>query len=224
MPCSTTYEKTRLCYETYRNLARAVPHVRRLDLEVAMRPLIVWIIVGWVVFVVFIVAALRWYAKGRDEDDLMSEAHMVQLEAEDITLDAAPPEIYRPNWDEYFLLIAQAVASRGECTRSQVGAVIVRDKRIISTGYNGVAAGDPSCLDGICPRARNNVPRGVPYEGDGACVATHAEDNAIHDAMRRQIAVFGSTIYLTKEPCEKCVSLLAALEMTAVFLPKSRHG
>ena len=186
-----------------------------------MSPL-TWLFIGvvaWIAVVIFVLAFLRWSSKGRDEDDIMSEAHVVQLEAEDITEAAAPPDPppYRPNWDEYFLLIAQAVSSRGECVRAQVGAVLVRDKRIISTGYNGVAAGDPSCLDGICPRAQNDVPKGVPYSGDGACIATHAEDNAIHDAMRRGLPAFGARIYLTKEPCEKCQSLLDAIEITAVW-------
>lgn len=127
----------------------------------------------------------------------------------------------RPDWDDYFLGIAQAVSARGECVRAQVGAVVVQDRRIVSTGYNGVAAGELSCLDGLCPRAQADVPRGTPYEvsGPGACIAIHAEDNAITDAYVRGLgdSVAGATIYLTKEPCERCDVLLKSLHLTVVW-------
>jgi dCMP deaminase len=113
----------------------------------------------------------------------------------------------RPDWDEYFLGIAQAVSARGECRRSRVGAVLVHDRRITSTGYNGVLAGQPSCLDGICPRERMGAARGTPYD-EAPCVAIHAEANAADDAFRRGLPVRGGTMYLTKEPCEVCHGLL----------------
>ena len=117
----------------------------------------------------------------------------------------------RPSWDEYFLGIAEAVSARGECLRSRVGAVLVLDNRILATGYNGTAPGAPSCLDGICPRA--SAPRGesLPYEGPGACVATHAEENVWRDAARRAIFPqegWGAVLYVNREPCEKCDDLL----------------
>lgn len=116
----------------------------------------------------------------------------------------------RPGWDDYFLDIAQAVSARGECVRSRVGAVLVRNRRILATGYNGVEAGQPSCLDGMCPRALNSVPRGTPYSNsDGRCIATHAEINAIEDAEYRSAGpTRGDTMYLTKEPCEDCWPVL----------------
>lgn len=123
----------------------------------------------------------------------------------------------RPAWHDYFLGIAQAVSARGECTRSQVGAVIVKDRRIVATGYNGVPAGMKSCLDGICPRARNDVPHGTPYVGEGTCVATHAEANAVYDAVRRRLDIEGGTIYLTKRPCSRCQALLAAHRLSPVW-------
>ena len=125
----------------------------------------------------------------------------------------------RPGWDEYFLGIAQAVAARGECVRSRVGAVLVRDNRIVATGYNGVEAGKLSCLDGICPRAQNDVPRGTPYsqQGKGVCIAYHAEDNCLTDAYRRDLDVSGATMYLTKEPCEQCAPVLSSLHLRAVW-------
>ena len=123
----------------------------------------------------------------------------------------------RPDWDDYFLGIALAVARRGECVRSKVGAVIVRDRRILATGYNGVAPGTLSCLDGVCPRAHSNVPPGSAYSGRGACIATHAEENAIRDALNRGLAVAGAQIYITKEPCELCASLLETHQLSAVW-------
>jgi len=132
----------------------------------------------------------------------------------------------RPDWDDYFLGIAQAVAARGECTRSRVGAVLVRDRRIMATGYNGVAAGELSCLDGMCPRAQNDVPKSTPYEGVGYCIAHHAEDNVLADAYAREVEVLGCTIYLTKEPCERCAFVLTSLSLDVVWydVTKGRGG
>lgn len=126
----------------------------------------------------------------------------------------------RPSWDDYFLGIADAVAARGECVRSQVGAVLVRDNRIVATGYNGVEAGEPSCLDGICPRAQVQE-RNLPYDedGPGRCIAFHAEDNAITDAYRRGLSVSFShcSIYVTREPCERCAGMLRMIGVRAVW-------
>lgn len=125
----------------------------------------------------------------------------------------------RPGWDEYFLGIADAVSARGECTRSRVGAVLVRERRILATGYNGAAAGQPSCLDGACPRAAGEVPRGTPYDdtGPGACIAFHAEDNMISDCNARGISFAGTTAYVTKEPCERCATRLSVYGVPAVW-------
>lgn len=109
----------------------------------------------------------------------------------------------RPSVDEWALGVAKAVATRGECSRRLVGAVILDPhKRIVSCGYNGSPPGEPSCLDGTCPRARNeNV---VPLRGyaESGCVVTHAEENAITEAGRPRCR--GCTIYVTCEPCEMC--------------------
>lgn len=116
----------------------------------------------------------------------------------------------RPSWDDYFLGIADAVAARGECTRRQVGAVVVDvDHRIVSTGYNGAAPGAPSCLDGACPRATSGVAAFSSYDtGPGACIAVHAEANALLyagvDGAR------GATLYLTCAPCDGCQRLINA--------------
>lgn len=110
--------------------------------------------------------------------------------------------------DEYYLGIARAVAKRSTCLRRQYGAVIVKNDRIVSTGYNGSARGDKNCCDvGTCWREEHNIPHGEQYE---RCLAVHAEDNAISQAGRETI---GATLYLAgfengveimAEPCMMC--------------------
>lgn len=147
-------------------------------------------------------------------DAQASEASLVQRERDWPEIVAAKRAAWladnapRPDWDEYFLGIAKAVAARGECVRSKVGAVIVVNRRIVATGYNGVEAGALSCLDGVCPRGLSGVPSDHPYYGAGACIAIHAEDNALRDARRRGLSVEGGTIYVSKEPCAGCARLI----------------
>ena len=98
----------------------------------------------------------------------------------------------RPDWDEYFLEIAQLIAKRSTCLRRNYGAVIVKDNIIVSTGYNGAARGEPNCIDtGICIRKQYNIPKGERYE---LCVAVHAEQNAI--IAGDPVKMKGSTIYV----------------------------
>jgi dCMP deaminase len=124
--------------------------------------------------------------------------------------------LHRPDWNEYFLGIAEAVRVRGECRRSKVGAVLVHDRRITATGYNGVAAGEPSCLDGLCPRERMGAAPGTLY-AVAPCIATHAEMNAVNDALARFLNPEGGTIYVTKEPCEVCAEALLDLDIAVVW-------
>lgn len=125
----------------------------------------------------------------------------------------------RPGWQDYFLGIARAVATRGDCTRRQVGAVVVDgDNRIVSTGYNGAPPGGPSCIAGECPRAASTVPPGSSYDtGPGACVAVHAEANALLYAGVS--AARGGTLYLTDEPCGGCQRLIRAARLRRVVWP-----
>lgn len=121
-------------------------------------------------------------------------------------------EQLRPDWDEYFLRIAETVALRADCTRRQVGAVIVDiHHRIISTGYNGAPSGGKSCLRGECPRgqmSKEQIAPGSSYDtGAGSCIALHAEQNAIMYASWDQRQ--GATIYITCEPCEGCARMIA---------------
>ena len=110
-------------------------------------------------------------------------------------------ETSRPSIDEYFMNIARVVATRSTCLRRQVGAVIVRNKQIVSTGYNGAPAGQPHCLDIGCVRLENNIPSGKNVE---LCRGAHAEQNAINFAARYGIAIDGATLYLTHYPCSAC--------------------
>jgi dCMP deaminase len=119
----------------------------------------------------------------------------------------------RPGWDEYYLGIAEAVSRRGECSRRQVGAVIVREHSIVGTGYNGAPAGQASCLDGACPRAALDVVPGTGYAATG-CHVIHAEANALIRAGRER--TLGATLYVTCAPCDLCSPLIEAAGITRV--------
>jgi dCMP deaminase len=123
----------------------------------------------------------------------------------------------RPTIDEYYLGIAQAVSARAECTRRQIGAVIVRDGSIMGTGFNGAPPGEPSCLDGACPRALSNALPGSGYAQSG-CVVIHAEANAIIRAGRERCR--GATLYVTDECCELCAPLVRAAGIVRVVTPE----
>lgn len=125
---------------------------------------------------------------------------------------------YRPNWDIYFLGIALAVAKRADCSRRIVGAVIVKNNRIVATGYNGAPAGQPGCLEGACPRSGSTVASGSDYEtGPGACIAVHAEANALLYADRDKCE--GATMYVTESPCSWCYKLIEGAGIARVKTP-----
>jgi len=111
----------------------------------------------------------------------------------------------RPDWDEYFMNIAHVAASRSNCSRRHVAAVLVRDKRIIATGYNGTPRGVRNCHDGGCPRCNSNVPSGTDLS---ACLCSHAEENAIVQSAYHGIAVKGATLYTTFSPCLQCAKMI----------------
>ncbi|MFC1967201.1 cytidine/deoxycytidylate deaminase family protein [Chloroflexota bacterium] len=112
----------------------------------------------------------------------------------------------RPDIDEYFLKIASVVAERATCRRHHVGAVAVRDKHILTTGYNGAAAGTRDCLELGCLRDEQGIPSGTRHE---ICRGIHAEQNAIIQAGLHGVSLEGSTIYCTHTPCILCAKMLA---------------
>ena len=111
----------------------------------------------------------------------------------------------RPSWDRYFMDIAHVAASRSNCSRRQVAAVLVRDRQVVSTGYNGTPRGVRNCSDGGCPRCNSDTPSG---HGLGDCLCSHAEENSIVQAAYHGIAVKGSTLYTTFSPCLTCAKMI----------------
>ena len=112
----------------------------------------------------------------------------------------------RKSWDEYFMEIAEIVKTRSTCLRRQVGAVIVKDNRIITTGYNGAPSGLRHCTDiGGCERERLHIPSGQRHE---LCRALHAEQNAIIQAAKLGVNIDGSTLYCTHQPCILCAKMI----------------
>ncbi len=111
----------------------------------------------------------------------------------------------RPDWDTYFLEICRLVARRSTCLRRQVGAVLVKDKRILATGYNGAPAGLSHCLSVGCLREKRKIPSGERHE---LCRGVHAEMNALIQASHFGVSVNGATMYSTTEPCILCAKLL----------------
>jgi len=111
----------------------------------------------------------------------------------------------RVGWDRYFMDIAAAVSKRGNCMKRQVAAVIVKDRRIISTGYNGTPRGIKNCDEGGCPRCNSNTPSGEKLD---ECFCSHAEENAIVQAAYHGISIKDSTIYITLSPCLQCTKMI----------------
>ena len=112
----------------------------------------------------------------------------------------------RPSWDEYFMEMAMLTAKRSTCMRRQVGAVIVQDKHIVATGYNGAPKGIPHCEEvGGCLREKYHVPSGERHE---LCRALHAEQNAIIQAATLAQSIEGATIYITNQPCVICAKMI----------------
>ena len=111
----------------------------------------------------------------------------------------------RPSWDEYFLEMAQLVSKRSTCLRRSVGAVLVRNKRILATGYNGAPSGLKHCIEKACMRLKLNIPSGQRHE---LCRALHAEQNALIQSSLHGISVKGATLYATTQPCVICAKML----------------
>jgi len=111
----------------------------------------------------------------------------------------------RPSWDDYFMEIAEVVATRSTCIRRRVGAILVKDKRILATGYNGAPAGIRHCAEAGCLRERMEVPSGERHE---LCRGLHAEQNAIIQCALHGVNLQGATLYSTTQPCVLCSKML----------------
>ena len=109
-------------------------------------------------------------------------------------------------WDKRFMELTEQVGSWASCLRRKVGAIIVREKRVMATGYNGAPAGIASCIErGECLRQKLNIPSGTQHE---LCFAAHAEQNAIIQAARYGVNINGATLYCTHQPCVICAKMI----------------
>lgn len=123
----------------------------------------------------------------------------------DSVLMQTPLELKRPSWDEYFMNIAKEIAMRSNCVKRKVGCVIVRDKRIVSTGYNGTPRGVKNCNEGGCARCNSFTDGGTKLD---ECLCSHAEENAIVQAAYHGISTKGATLYCTYSSCLTCSKMI----------------
>ncbi len=129
---------------------------------------------------------------------------MLHDQAKELLLGLSKKE-ERPNWDNYFMGIAKAVALRSNCMKRKVAAVIVKDLRIIATGYNGTPRGVKNCSEGGCPRCNNIEPSGKSLE---ECLCSHAEENAIVQSAYHGVGIKDAAIYTTFSPCLMCTKMI----------------
>jgi dCMP deaminase len=111
----------------------------------------------------------------------------------------------RPSWDEYFMNIAKVVATRSNCMKRKVAAIIVKDRRVISTGYNGTPRGARNCNEGGCPRCNGMAASGTALD---ECLCSHGEENAITQAAYYGIRLKGASLYTTFAPCLQCTKMI----------------
>ena len=126
----------------------------------------------------------------------------------------------RPDWDTYFMDIAHVVAHRSNCSRRHVAAIIIRDRRIISTGYNGTPRGVKNCFEGGCPRCAGDTVSGKDLTD---CICAHAEENAIVQAAYHGISVKDGTLYCTISPCLMCTKMIINAGIVEVVYEHEYH-
>jgi dCMP deaminase len=129
------------------------------------------------------------------------------------TKKAQPTE--RPSWDEYFMRIAHLVSTRSTCLRRKVGAVIVKNKQVLATGYNGAPTGITHCDKVGCLREELGVPSGQRHE---LCRALHAEQNAFLQAARHGVSLDGATLYITTQPCSICAKMIINVGINKIVI------
>ena len=120
----------------------------------------------------------------------------------------------RPSWPEYFMLITKLVAMRSTCVRRAVGAVLVKERRILATGYNGAPAGLKHCEEVGCLRENSSIPSGTRHE---LCRGLHAEQNVIIQAAFHGISINGAALYCTNKPCIICSKMLINAGIRKIF-------
>lgn len=111
----------------------------------------------------------------------------------------------RPDWDSYFIKMAELAATRSTCLRRRVGAVIVKDRMVLATGYNDTPRGVPNCGDGGCARCAGDAPSGM---GHDTCLCIHAEMNCVIQAAYHGVSINGAGIYVTHQPCLVCAKMI----------------
>ena len=126
----------------------------------------------------------------------------------------------RPTWHEYFMGICDLVSSRSTCIRRKVGAVLVKEKRLLCSGYNGAPANVPHCRETGCLREKLNVPSGEKHE---LCRGVHAEQNAIIQAALHGSSTRGATLYTTANPCSSCAKIIANAGIIRVVCRVEHH-
>lgn len=126
-------------------------------------------------------------------------------------------QLERPSWTEYFMGIADLVATRSTCIRRKVGAILVKERRILCSGYNGAPSKIAHCLETGCLRDQMKIPSGEKHE---LCRGVHAEQNAIIQAACHGISVSGATLYCTDQPCSICAKMIINAGITSVYFRK----
>ena len=120
----------------------------------------------------------------------------------------------RPSWPEYFMDITEMVSKRSTCIRRNVGAILVKDKRILATGYNGAPAGLKHCAELGCLRENASIPSGMRHE---LCRGIHAEQNVIIQAAYHGVSINGATMYCTNKPCVICSKMIINSGIRSIF-------
>jgi dCMP deaminase len=123
-------------------------------------------------------------------------------------------DVKRPNWDEYFMEMAEVAAKRSSCMRRTVGAVLVKGNHIVSTGYNGSVSGLRHCKEVGCLRDKLNIPSGQRHE---ICRGAHAEENTVIQAALHGTSTEGATLYTTFSPCTHCAKIIANAKIKKVI-------
>lgn len=130
----------------------------------------------------------------------------------------------KPSWDEYFMQITEVIKSRADCLRRQVGAIIVKDYRILATGYNGTPHGIKNCTEGGCLRCLRRHKKEIDwYEYEESCICLHAEQNAIIQAAYLGVSTKGGTLYCTTNPCSSCAKMLINAGIKRVVCRMEHH-